>query len=231
MVTLVTIADSNVTAAVALDDWLKDTLTAFPGIVRSVAARELLMAAREFYQRSFAWQHTIEEQNLVAGRVRYRLLITNTYADVVGVLGVALNGVWMPAAAGRPIPPSPDNDDTADQPSLWYIGDPPDGVELFPDPSVADIGALSFRVALTVRESSTTLPRLASQVHYEPIMDGFLARVYAHPRKPYSSPNDSAMRRRKFNAAVAEWRGQVKQGYAQAQNWRFPSGWGVFRRV
>lgn len=225
MVTLVTIADSDVTTSVALDDWLKDTLVSFPGVVRNVAERELIMAAREFYQRSYAWQHTIEQQDLLAGRNRYRLLISNTHADVVSVLGVALNGRWLPSGAGRPAPPTPDHDDSAEHPSSWYLGEAPDGVELFPDPSQADEDALSFQVALTVKESATLLPRLAGQVHYEPIMDGFLARVYAHPKKPYSSPTDVAFRRQKFNAAVGYWRSQAKSGYAPGQNWRFPSGW------
>lgn len=225
MVTLVTIADSDVVTSVPFDDWLRDTLASFPGITRAVAARELLLAAREFYQRSYAWQHTIEQQDLLAGRNRYQLLITNTHADVVSVLGVALDGAWLPAATGRPNPPSPDRDDTAVEPTRWYLGEAPDGVELFPDPSQADEDALSFRVALTVKESATALPRLAGQVHYDVIMDGFMARVFAHPKKPYSSPVDAAARRTKFIASIGYWRSQAKLGYAPTQPWRFPSGW------
>lgn len=225
MPTQVVIADSSIVAPVATTSWLQDTLALVPGITRSVAKRELILACREFYERSYAWQHTIESQDLAAGRTQYRLLTSNTLVDVIAVLGVALDGVWMPHSAGRPRSPSPDNADTSDRASTFYLGDSPDSVELFPDPTVADSGALSFRVALTIKESSDMFPRLSNHAHYDAILSGFLSRVYGHPAKPYSSPTQAAMHRRAFNAAVGHWRARAKQGYSLAQTWQYPQGW------
>ncbi len=225
MPTQVVIADSSIVAPVTTDSWLQDTLALLPGITRAVAKRELVLACREFYERSYAWQHTIESQDIVAGRTQYRLLTSNTLVDVVQVLGVALDGLWMPPSTERPRQPSPETNDSGDRPVTFYLGDTPDGVELYPDPTAADVGALSFKVALTIKESSEDFPRLAQQVHYDAILSGFLSRVYGHPSKPYSSPMQQAAQRRMFNAAVARWRARAKAGYSLAPSWRFPRGW------
>ena len=43
----------------SLDTILQDTIPQLPGAVRAVAERELRMAMREFFERSYAWRSMI----------------------------------------------------------------------------------------------------------------------------------------------------------------------------
>ncbi|MGL4557156.1 MAG: hypothetical protein ACRCV5_06615, partial [Afipia sp.] len=79
------------------------------------------------------------------------------------------------------------------------------------------------------KQSVDHLPRIAALKFYDAILEGFLARVMAHPNKPYSAPVVALSHRRNFIAQCGRYMGQAKQGYAQAQNWRFPGGWNVRR--
>lgn len=210
---------------VTLDRWLKDSLPMLPGAVRSVAARELVLAAREFFERSYAWQTLIEDQKARAGRKQYWLSPLDQYTNVVGVLGVRYKGNWLPPVAVRPARPFAQSAETQSIPRAFYVPEAPDCVELYPDLSKEEADALTFHVALTPKVTVEHMPRVAEIKYYDAILDGFLARMHAHPNKPYSSSAMYAMRRRNFNHWIGRYAGQAKQGNAGAQNWSFPSGW------
>lgn len=228
MVDSVFIEGTGCECDVTLDRWLKDALPQLPGVVRSVASRELVLACREFFERSYAWQTLIEEQNAKAGRKQYWLSPLDDYTNVVGVLGVCFDGRWLSPSVRRRIVPV-DSVTTSNMPDSYYAAEAPDMVELYPDLTEDRAGVLTFHVALTPKVSVDHLPRVAEIKYYDAIMDGFLARMFLHPNKPYSSGQLAMMKRRSFNAWIARYAGQAKQGNVGAQNWSFPGGWGVRR--
>ena len=228
MVDSVFIEGTGCECDVTLDRWLKDALPMTPGIIRGVAARELVLACREFFERSYAWQTLIEEQNARSGRKQYWLSPLDQYTNVVGVLGVCFDGTWLAPLTRRPIRAA-SSSTTSDTPYGFYSGEAPDMVELYPDITNDRDGVLTFHVALTPKVSVEHLPRVAEIKYYDAIMDGFLSRVYAHPNKPYSQPVLSQQKRRSFNHWIGRYAGQAKMGNVGAQNWSFPSGWGVRR--
>ena len=212
---------------VTLDRWLKDTLPMLPGAVRGVAARELVLACREFFERSYAWQTLIEDQNAKAGRKQYWLSPLDQYTNVVGVLGVAFNGEPLNKLIVRPL--SRSSSTTSNKPYGFYMPDAPDSIELYPDLSEDASAALTYWVALTPKVSVEHIPRVAEIKYYDAILDGFLARMHMHPNKPYSSLTLAQARRKSFNSWIGRYAGQAKQGNVNAQNWVYPPGWGVRR--
>jgi hypothetical protein len=227
MVDSVFIEGTGCECDVTLDRWLKDTLPMLPGVVRGVAARELVLACREFFERSYAWQTILEDQNAKEGRKQYWLSPLDQYTNVIGVLGVAFKGVPLVRLAARP--PRRTEDNSTDTPQAFYSPDAPDSIEVYPDLNRDEDGGLAFHVALTPKPSVEHLPRVAEIKYYDAILDGFLARMYMHPNKPYSSFTLAQAKRKSFNSWIGRYAGQAKQGNVNAQNWSFPSGWGVRR--
>jgi hypothetical protein len=211
---------------VTLDRWLKDTLPMLPGIVRGVAARELVLACREFFERSYAWQTVIEDVNAKEGRKQYWLSPLDQYTNVVGVLGVTYKGNELTRFNVRP-PRRTSEEVTSSIPYAFYAPDAPDSIEIYPDLDHDEDAALNFHVALTPKVSVEHLPRVAEIKYYDAILDGFLSRVYMHPNKPYSSLVLAQAKRRSFNSWIGRYAGQAKQGNIGAQNWSYPTGWGV----
>lgn len=198
-----------------------------PGVVRGVAARELVLACREFFERSYAWQTLIEDQNAKSGRKQYWLSPLDEYTNIIAVLGVAYKGQWLARMASRP--PRRTETTTASTPQGFYSPDAPDSIELYPDLDHDEDAGLAYLVALTPKISVEHLPRVAEIKYYDAILDGFLARMFMHPNKPYSSLTLAQAKRKSFNSWIGRYAGQAKQGNINAQNWVYPSGWGVRR--
>ena len=235
MVDTVFIEGSGAECDVTLDTWLKDSLPNLPGALRSVAARELVLAGREFFERSYAWTDMIENQNAVAGRKQYWTSPFDQYSNVIAVLWVAFRGIDLARFPRRPSRRTNDSgvpNDEADLPTGYYADVAPDAIELWPDIAEGTQnleGVLTFHVALTPKTTVEHLPRIAEIKFYDAILDGFLARMYMHPNKPYSSPQLAAAKRQNFNHWIGRYMGQAKGGYITAQNWSFPPSWGVRR--
>lgn len=210
---------------VTLDTWLKDSIPLLPGIDREVAARQLVLAAREFFERTYAWATVITNVNAKAGDKQYWQSPYDQYTNVIAILGVSFRGHPLRPLAGRPMDRGRDNPTTTNLPSHYYALSSPDSFYLYPTLQEDADDALDVYVALTPKQSVEHLPRIAALKFYDAILDGFLSRVLAHPNKPYSDPLAAGAYRRKFVGWCGRYMGQAKQGYVGAQNWRFPSGW------
>jgi hypothetical protein len=209
---------------VTLDTWLKDTLPNLPGVNRSVAARQLVLAAREFFEKSLGWVARIDEINAKAGVKQYWLSPYDEYSNIVAVLGVAFLGQDL-----APLPARPSRASTSDRPSGYYVSAVPDAIELYPQLSQDVDDAICVYAALTPKQSVEHLPRVAAIKFYDAILDGFLARMYIHPNKPYSAPSLARTHRAKFLSEIGRIRGEAKRGFSGAPAWRYPLGWGVRR--
>lgn len=213
---------------------LNDTVPQTPGIIRSVALRELRLAAREFFEKSYAWVVTIEDITAPAGDEVIQVDDGDANTEVIGILEVAFNG--------RPVPPRPHRPaqfgqdpafTTSDVPKSYWVNSNPDEFGFFPFLENVDGNnanpVTSVRVALIPSFTATDLPRQITLKYYDAIVTGYLARVYGHPNKPYSAPMLAGQQRTSFVKSIGFYAAQRKQGYNNSPAWCFPRGWGVQR--
>lgn len=204
---------------------LNDTIPQTPGIIRSVAIRELRLTCREFFERSWAWTVVIEDVDAPADETDIVVTDDNDNTEVIGILNVSKDtGPALKLLSARP-----DQDDTADDPQFWFINTPPDTIRLFPYLVNAQTSFLNITVALIPSLTATVLPDQVTTKFYDAIINGYLARVYLHPNKPYSAPALAGQHRHNFMRAIGYYMGLRKTGGAGGQGWKFPPTWGVKR--
>ena len=217
---------------VTINELLKDTLPELPGIVRSVALREFRMTLREFFEKTYAWTTTVKSVAIPTGETGIQVTDGDANTEVIAILHVAKGNTTdgfenMAPLNGRPTTRSAG--DSSSKPDQWYVDSNPDEIVLYPYLDTATTDTLTVEVALIpafdITESTTTLPRQILLKYYDAIMEGFLARVYEHPNKPYSAPMLANQKRQVFVKAMGFYAAQRKQGYNGTQNWQFPNGW------
>lgn len=201
--------------SVSISVWLKDILPRTPGIVRAVARRELINAAREFYRQSGAWREVLENTYFDDGDYQYTVVPSNSESEVIQVTSVEVNGSLLTAVTERPVGDRQDG-----TPTQWF----PTGLntlEIWPTPEQYD-DEVRIRVILIPTESATTFPDAAYAKYYEALLDGVLGKLYGHPAKPYSNPSLAEYHLRRFRNAIGEAVAEQKGGGFAGQNWQFP---------
>jgi hypothetical protein len=118
---------------------------------------------------------------------------------------------------------------TSDAPRGWFVTSNPDEFQFFPRLETSLVGETSALVALIPSFDTLLLPRQVTLKYYDAIVEGYLARVYNHPNKPYSNPAVAAQLRHNFTRRIGYYMAQRKQGYNNSQQWRYPPGWNVRR--
>ncbi len=201
--------------SVSVSVWLKDLLPRTPGVVRSVARRELNLAAREFYRDSDSWREVVEATYFDTGDYEYVVLSSQPEAEVVRVLSVEVNGSLLNAKAERPLGDRGDG-----TPHSWFATGP-SSIEIWPTPEMYD-DEVRIRVGLIPTVDAANLPDIAQTRHYDAILDGVLGRLYSHPAKPYSNPTLGEYHLRRFRAAIGSAKGETIQGGFAGQNWVYP---------
>lgn len=214
---------------------LKDTLPELPGIVRAVAEREFRLAAREFFEKSFAWTTIIEDIAVVASDTAYQLDDSDDNSEVIGILWVKYGNDTEGYRALEPLVEEPDRIEGSESPAGWYMTSNPDEFKLHPFVNASTSDVLRAKVALIPAfDTSVTdndLPRQITLKFYDALRDGFLARVYNHPNKPYSQPQLAVTHRQRFLTAIGYYSAQRKKGFNNTPAWSFPKlGWRA-RRV
>lgn len=214
-----------------LNEFLKDQLPELPGVIRSVALRELRLTLREFFDKSWAWTKEVQDVAIPTGVEGIQVDDSDENTDVVGILSVAKGNPTAGYRTLTPLARRPINEETAEAPYNWFVTSNPDEFMLYPYVSVATTDDLTVQVAvspsLNIDAGDTTLPRQIILKYYDAIEAGFLARLYNHPNKPYSSPMEGKSKRTEFVKAIGYYAAQRKNGYNGAPNWGYPSGWRV----
>lgn len=217
-----------------INELLKDALPELPGVVRSVATREMRLALREFFEKTYCWTTRIDGATAPVGDTVLQLDDSDANTEIIGILRVLYGNDSDGYAELSPLPERPTNaDDTGTSPYGWYVTSNPDELKLYPLLDVdrgkhidADVALIP---AFDIDAGTATLPRQITLKYYDAIMQGFLARMYAHPNKPYSAPMAAQQLRHNFLRAIGYYAAQRKQGYNGAVNWRFPRQWPTAR--
>lgn len=147
--------------------------------------------------------------------------------EVIAILNLELRNVRIPPIGGRP--PADDPDFTSDAPRGWFVTSNPDEFLFFPRLETDLVGEVCALVAVIPSFDTLLLPRQVTLKYYDAIVEGYLARVYNHPNKPYSNPAVAAQLRHNFLRRIGFYMAQRKQGYNNSQQWTYPPGWNVRR--
>lgn len=198
-----------------IDIWLKDLLAYTPGATRKVVRQELLNTLRDFFNDSYAWRSS-HTQSVRAGRSKYYLSPVDAHTDVAGVLTVYVNGKEL-----MPLPEYVSYSTDPGTPRYFYCF-APDSIELFPTPDVDIARGLRIQSALVPNPNVKRVPAIAVTKFYNPILDGTLARMYAQPNKPYSSPQMAAAKQQLYKYGVARARAQARRGFTSSDPFSFP---------
>lgn len=204
---------------------LNDTIPQTPGLMRDVGMRELRLACREFFERSWAWTVIVEDVTGPAGEVDIVVTDGASESEVVGILNVARTT----GPALRMIAARPNKSETSSEPSFWFVKTPPDTIRLYPYLQDTEANFLDITVALIPSFTATTLTDEITTKFYDAIVNGYLARVYMHPNKPYSAPLLATQLRHNFVRQIGYYMGLRKTGGAGGQSWTYPPTWGVRR--
>lgn len=207
-----------------LDTILQDTIPQLPGAVRAVADRELRMAIREFFERSYAWRRTFTELDAPAGLTPIQITSTETgdaNSDVIAIMSVEYDGNVLTPMYQRP----PRTNLTTSRPTGFYMTSNRDEFQLYPALENPSTGLLTVHLALTPKLDATNFPRQIQNYYYDAIIEGFLSRMYMHPEKPYSNPQLGMMARTNFRRRIGYYNAQAKAGYNGSPAWGYPRGW------
>lgn len=213
----ITVEGSGHECDAKLDTWLRDLMPLTPGCIPKVRKRALILACREFFERSAAWRVVVGPRRLTANKKRYYMSPYDAYADIVHVFSVELRGYPLRKLTRRPAGVEPD----ASEPTSYFL-ESPEQVRLWPQAKVTVDDALTFYVALTPKQSVTHLPRVAATHFYDAIFDGAAGRLLGQPAKPYTNPSLATYHMQRFNAAIGKFAGAAKGGFAGAPSWNFP---------
>lgn len=213
----ITVEGSGHECDAKIDTWLRDLLPITPGCAPKVRKRAVILACREFFERSSAWRVVIGPKRLTANKRRYYLSPYDAYADVVQVLSVELRGFPLRPLARRPAGQEPN----ASEPTGYYL-EGPDQIRLWPQSATTNDEVLTFHVALTPKQSVTHLPRIAATHFYDAIFDGAAGRLLGQPAKPYTNPAIAQYHLRRFNSSIGAYAARAKSGFNGAPSWSFP---------
>lgn len=227
----VTVQTSGAEGYSNLKIWLRDISAVVPGIQRTFAKRQLLLACREFFGESFAWRAAMGPINVVGGKAVYALSPFNSYTDVIGVLAVEQNGVPLSPLYRQPspFPGVLSNNFNTDFPSGYYMLRP-DILALYPPPKDPLPSPLTLQVYVALKPkvgsgskiSCEQVPEIAVTDFYEPILCGVLYRLLGQPAKPYSNPALAGYYEKRFRAYIGQFAGRAKTGFNGSASWSFP---------
>lgn len=220
----------------SIDRFLHDSLPQLPGANREVALRELRLAIWEFFERSYAWTEVIEDTPLETGDTLHQISAAGKIgseggdATVLTILdcsvGTASSGFeLLTPLGGEPLAIEGSNT----PPVSWYIASNADTLKVHPYYTGSESLMLRTTVAVmplfSASATGAAFPRQFESKWYDAILDGFLARMYMHPRKPYSQPVMGSRMEKHFSQLIGYYAAQRKKGYNNSQQWSHPLGW------
>ena len=205
-----------------LNIWLKDISVYAPGIHRSVLKRQLILACREFFEQSWAWRATLGPIPIVPLQPTYMLSPFNSTTDVVGVLGVWINGIPIGPLTAQPnYPPQQPPNGTVNLPFGYYMLRP-DVIALAPPPNPTTASTMEVLCALKPKPTVKQVPHVATTNFYDAILAGALYRILNQPAKPYSNAPLSMYFESRFRTLIGTYAAQAKKGNNNGASWRFP---------
>lgn len=206
--------------AAAFTLWTQPLLASLPGITSAQVDEKLRHAIREFYLQSRAWRTVLGPFTATINTPAV-VLTPPALSQVVWV-----REVWLQEGSIRTrLWPTVERitEVRSDRPAYFYF-DPPTGtLQLWPTPIATLTNVLYASVVLTPTDAAATLPDLSLTHHFEGILNGAYARLFAMPNKPWTDPLMATRYGQLFRRTCMELRAVADAGYTHSDPpWRFP---------
>lgn len=215
------VGNAFVNCGLTLDKWLNAILVRTPGITTATARCELQAAVHDWYHRSVSWREEIGPYDIRDGNTYVWLNPVDAYANAHHVLGARLvdaNGASFELRRSqRPLPAA-----HSGRPEAYYCIEPY-SLQIYPIPDQDYLGKLYVYCALMPVDGTERLPEIAATHHFEGILAGALARVYAIPFKPWTNLELAAYYEREYRRRIMTARDEANRGHTQIDTIvRFP---------
>lgn len=194
------------------DAMLPHIMPSLGGCPEDVALRWLRAAAREFYDRSCAWQESLPEITTTAGETNYplaladgaalaKLMAVNVDGEPVDVLTTFKKGQQMMR-------------DQDEQSAAWVIEQRDLGLWV---PNMTSDLPIAVEAAMHPALTATEIPDVYAEHHLEGLCAGALAKLLAMPRVPWQSMDDAAVQNTIFNNEISKAGGYAGTGHTQGR--------------
>ena len=205
------------TTFIGIDKWVDTILGRLNGAQPAMVKVEVGNAVREFFKESTVWRQDI---------------LTDTKKDtpsydvsdlVPNATVFYVHQAWFKERYLNPVENFPFGwKDTGDPHDYW--SPEPGVIRLSPIPGKDEEDSLRLRVSL--RPSGCQVPDWTESHFFGAIVNGALARIYLHPKRPYSSASLGQIHDSKFRRNIVSARSQSTRRFTPAEHaFRFPGGW------
>ena len=204
---------------VSIDPWVNTVLGRLNGAEREMVKTEVQNTIRDFFAESTVWRVDLLLDTR-AGQFTYKLdgLVPNT--DVLYVHSA--HHFERPL---NPIEPLPfDRNYTGDPHQYWSPS--PGEIRISPIPGKTEADALRLRVSLRPVPGSCQVPDWIEKAFFGVILDGILARMYLHMKRPYTSPTLGERHSRLYQKGIVRARSMGSRRFTPADHaFSYPQGW------
>jgi hypothetical protein len=213
-----------------LSEFRQHVMPSAPKVPTIMVDKVVKDAIVEFAKRSHRMQVDITPINVVAGTNLYSVpnptgfqihAVSRLFHDGAPLHSVSENQLdleWNSLNAQLCICSNEASDQwrqlEADAPVVYYQPKPNE-VRLVATPSFALTAGLTGRVVVYPLLSMTAIDDDIYNEHYEAIASGALARLFATPSQPWSSPALVEYHRAMFEEGISDARGRVVRGFEQ----------------
>lgn len=204
--------------ATTWDAWDDDLLSDLPGCTPAYLHHQLVLAAIDFFDRSWAWIFQQTSIPVVAGTPSYAW----TPPANTGVTH-ALHA-WL---GNSVLTPKTRNELTAlygaylkkTGASAYFIRDVPSKITLIPNPTsdAANPDGITGTLALVPLLSAPSMDAELADYYFDEIGMGAKARLLVQPRKPWTDVARGAAMREEFEQAAARAKVNVIKSYSSAR--------------
>ena len=212
---------STANCGLTVDLWMKPLQARLAGAAEGTIRCELVAAIREFYLQSHGWREQIGPYNIYVGQDLVWLNPVDAYSYVAWV-----RGAWIQYGDRRVDLVPCDRRQSGGltgEPTEFSTPDPY-VLRLYPVPDVSLGPVLWVDAALAPAVDASRFPNISATHHFEPILEGALARLLNMPNKPWSNPALAMRYSQTFRRRCMEWRSLSEQGYNRVDSgWRFPA--------
>lgn len=182
----------------------RDVIMLAPHCPEHVAEHAIRATVIDFCKRTLWWTYKSDPIDLVADEKAYDIEVPNGTEPISVIaawydsmplwpLGRATKNRWHPL----------DPDSRRSRPMAFTQSEDKE-VILSPVPEKSESGMLVLLTAIRPKRSSTSADAEMLERWFDCLVDGALARVYAIPNQPFTSPDMSLMRQKTYRAGVTD---------------------------
>ncbi len=206
------------------DYFVQKALMECPGAPDTLVQSKLQDVLRAFYTDTGAWRTILAPYKIIADRDEIQINPVDQYTEARYVLGAYIYPGVGSTNAKAYLKPSPRLLVGGDrgQPAAFFMREP-DVMQLYPMPNLTYGSVLYIYAIIAPLIITPRLPNISVTHHFDAIMNGLLARMYAMPNRPWTDKDAAAKHERMYNRDKLRYRDEANRAYSSADApFRFP---------